>query len=79
MAFYHHPYYEQSIMLCMEFYISFNNHIWDDKRTIIDYSYTFSHNMYCRTITYNKKICVIFKRNKYGKDHRIVSFSTNGN
>lgn len=26
-----------------------------------------------------KKICVIFKRNKYGKDHRIVSFSTNGN
>lgn len=26
-----------------------------------------------------KRICVIFKRNKYGKDHRIVSFSTNGN
>lgn len=26
-----------------------------------------------------KKICVIFKKNKYGKDHRIVSFSTNGN
>lgn len=63
MAFYHHPYYEQSIMLCMEFYISFNNLIWDDKRTIIDYSYTFSHNMYCSTITYYKKnMCYIQKK-----------------
>ena len=50
-------------MLYMEFYISFNNLIWDDKRTIIDYSYTFSHNMYCSTITYYKKnMCYIQKK-----------------